>query len=501
MIRLFLGFVLSIVSAVLLIFAFPPFNCSILSWFALVPLLIAQFIIAEKNWHSSLFQALTYFIFLDITILSAFPNFSLGWGSLYLWITVAVGLVALLLFFSGLPGGSIIFHRKTCFKFFLIYPVFGTVGIEFARYLLQLGQMWGMFFIPQHENILLIQLSSLLGIWLISFIVVFVNYSIGLSLIKIRSKEYNRALKIIAVTFLVILFSHFAGYILLNDNRKITASVRVAAIQLGTNFLGRDYYSHNRRKMSLTLLRDFEKLTLRAVMQKPAIVIWPEAAIWVDPRKHDDILTRLVGLAKDNSIYLVVPYYEERDPRGILNEAMTIAPDGRILGTYAKNHPIEFSGYNDGSATRGTYPVFKTPFGNIGNIIGYDVDFTDVARRLTAKGAQVIAVSMHDRAAFWHNQFTHNIFRSVENRVVTIRSDWQYSSNVIDQYGNMFIKPHHVESELILIKDIHVRESGTLYTTIGDVFGIISLITLLAFFGFDIIIRIKNKRGDNSNTG
>jgi apolipoprotein N-acyltransferase len=501
MIKLFLGFVLAVISAVLLILSFPPINYSILSWIALVPLIIAQFMIAEKNWHSSLFQALTYFIFLDITILSAFPNLNLGWGSLYLWITIAVGVTSLLLFLTGLPSGSIIFHRKTNFNFFLIYPVFGTVGIEFARYVLQLGQMWGMFFIPQHENILLIQLSSLFGIWLISFIVVFVNYSIGLSLIKIRSKEYHRAWKNIVFAVLVILSSHFAGYVLLNDNRKITASVRVAAIQFGTNFEGRDYFSNDRRKMSLSLLRHFENLTLRAVAQKPAIVIWPEAAIWVDPRRHDDILSRLVRLAKDNSIYLVVPYYEERDTRGILNEVITIASNGKIMGTYAKNHPIEFPGYNDGSATRGKYPVFKTEYGNIGNIIGYDVDFTDVARRLTANGAQIIAVSMHDRTTFWYNQFVHNIYRSVENRIVTIRSDWQYSSNVIDQYGHVLIKPYAVESEFILVKDIKVRESGTLYTSIGDIFGIMSMITLFVFFGFDLFFRIKNKEWNKLDAG
>jgi apolipoprotein N-acyltransferase len=244
--------------------------------------------------------------------------------------------------------------------------------------------------------------------------------------------------------------------------------------------------------MSLALLRDFERLTVEAARQKPAIVIWPEAALWVDPRRHDDILARLVRLARDHSIYLVVPYFEERSARGTLNEVMTLGPDGKILGTYAKNHPIEFTGYNDGSATRGTFPIFNTPYGNIGNMIGYDVDFTDVARKLTTNGAQILAVSMHDRKAFWYNQFIHSIFRSVENRVVTIRSDWQFSSNVIDQYGHVLVKPHAVETEFILIKDLDVRKSGTLFTSLGNAFGFISLFVLLSFLSLDIFFRMKS---------
>ncbi|MGK0619447.1 hypothetical protein [Meiothermus cerbereus] len=50
------------------------------------------------------------------------------------------------------------------------------------------------------------------------------------------------------------------------------------------------------------------------------------------------------------------------------NEATVISPTGEFLGVYGKDHSVLFGGKT--SPTRGTYPVYPTPLGRLGGLVG-----------------------------------------------------------------------------------------------------------------------------------
>jgi apolipoprotein N-acyltransferase len=487
------GLALSLLSAGLLILSFPPYNLHHLVWIALVPMIVAQYRVATRVWQANLFQAVTFFIFIDITVLASFPRMNLGWGSVRLWITVAALVAALLLFVTGLPGGSPTFHRRSRFRYFLVFPVVCWVGFEYLRYLLDLGQMWGMFFIPQHRNLCLLQLASVFGMWIVSAIVVFTNYAVGLLVIGAPATGENRrpGRRTVAVVLLtVLLAAHLGGWLMLRRDRPTTDTVQVAAVQPGRNFRHKAYWSRDRLKVTLAILSDLEAMTGDAAARGAELVVWPEASLWVNPLPRPDILDRLVKLAVDHGIYLLVPWFDHSDHENVLNETLAIAPDGTILGRCAKNHPIEFAGYLDGSATRGAFPTWATPFGPFGSMIGYDADFTDVARKLTRNGARLVAVSMHDRGPFWYNQLAHTIYRAAENRVAIVRSDWRYASCVIDQHGRIVAGPAGSEANDIVMMNVALTQSGTIYTKIGDIFAMLSLAGMVVFLLCDTAVRL-----------
>src|SRR5207253_9221954 len=95
-------------------------------------------------------------------------------------VLVGAGLVSLVLAVTGLPGGSMAFHRRTGFKFFIMVPALGWVGLEEVRVLTQMGHEWARIGATQHANIPLIQLASYGGQWLVAALVVAVNYALAL---------------------------------------------------------------------------------------------------------------------------------------------------------------------------------------------------------------------------------------------------------------------------------------------------------------------------------
>ncbi|TPW21364.1 MAG: N-carbamoylputrescine amidase [Elusimicrobia bacterium] len=99
-------------------------------------------------------------------------------------------------------------------------------------------------------------------------------------------------------------------------------------------------------------------------------------------------------LAKKHKMAIVVPIYETPSAGTYYNTAAVIDADGKLLGTYRKNHiphcgPGFFEKFYFKPGNTG-YPVFKTRYGTVGVYICYDRHFPDGARILGLKGAEIV---------------------------------------------------------------------------------------------------------------
>lgn len=103
-------------------------------------------------------------------------------------------------------------------------------------------------------------------------------------------------------------------------------------------------------------------------------------------------LKRFKNLAKELDVVLPISFFE-KDNNNYYNSLAMIDSDGKILGVYRKSHiptgkcyeeKFYFTPGNTG------FKVFNTKYGKIGVGICWDQWFSEVARILTLKGAEII---------------------------------------------------------------------------------------------------------------
>ncbi len=118
---------------------------------------------------------------------------------------------------------------------------------------------------------------------------------------------------------------------------------------------------------------------------------------WYDSTEQipDGPTTKLMqDIAKQHSMVIVVPIYEEESTGVYYNTAAVIDADGTYLGKYRKNHiphvaPGFWEKFYFKPGNLG-YPVFETAYGKVGVYICYDRHFPEGARALGLNGAEIV---------------------------------------------------------------------------------------------------------------
>jgi predicted amidohydrolase len=136
---------------------------------------------------------------------------------------------------------------------------------------------------------------------------------------------------------------------------------------------------------------------------------------------------RLGEKAREHRSYLVAGLME-RDGTAVYNTSVLIDRAGRLAGKYRKVYlPREEV---DGGLTPGNdFPVFDTDFGRVGMMICWDVQYTDPARALAVRGAEVILLPI------WGGIETLAAARAIENQVYLVTSSYDMPTGILNPLG------------------------------------------------------------------
>jgi len=143
---------------------------------------------------------------------------------------------------------------------------------------------------------------------------------------------------------------------------------------------------------------EFAPLIADAAGQKADLVVLGETLTYFGTGKSfADVAEAVPGpstdyfgtLAKKHNLYIVAGL-NERDRHLVYNVAVLIGPDGKVVGKYRKVC-LPRGEIAAGIAPGDEYPIFETRFGKVGLMVCYDGFFPEVARRLSNRGADVIA--------------------------------------------------------------------------------------------------------------
>lgn len=493
-------------SGLLLSAAFPKVGFSWLAWIALVPLLL----VLRRQRSGSAFRigmiaGLAHYLTLLYWVVFTMRTY----GFLPWWQCVGLLLLlsAYLAIYPGLFALALTRFGKSPVAMVLLAPIF-WVGLEYARSFLLTGFPWGVVGYSQVNRLLIIQLADMFGVYGVSFLVVSANAVLSALIMAYTRRPWQghqvtRAWAWQSATFFIVLICLSLVY----GNKRIgemdralagTPSNRIAVIQ-GNIDQARKWDP----AFQISTTKKYLKLTRKAIVQQPDLVVWPETAtpfyFGASP-KLSRLVTDVVRKT-DTHLLLGSPRVQRApDRQGYYNSAYLLSPDGRAAEWYDKVHLVPFGEYvpfkrllsfvgkmvaqvGDFSAgEKGRTLAWGQGFPAIGVQICFEIIFPELSRSLVKNGAGVLINLTNDAwfgkssAAYQH--FSMTVFRAVENRRSLIRCANTGISGFVDPVGRIISRTELFQDAVVTHSVPQMKET-TFYTQIGDFFPLACLITLI----------------------
>jgi len=330
---------LSALSGLLLAASFPSLGYSFLAWFALVPLLFAlrDQTVRTGLWLSGSFGLVffcctVYWVTNSVHFYGHVPLLPASLITLLLCVILALFIVPF--------GGALVHIRATHPRLLFLAAPALWVTLEYARTHLFSGFPWALLGYSQYRSLPVIQIADLLGVYGISFLIVLVN--IGIAEVLADRKRYRPLLAAAIMTAVVIGY----GYYRLNAPEG-AGSIRIAVVQ-GNIEQDKKWDPSYQGEVIAT----YKRLTLRALEQRPDLVIWPETATPFyfggsgDNEKWTGDLRQFVRTMNTPLLFGSATY--EVKPGRVIdlrNSAFLLDRDGATSAVYHKMHLVPYGEY------------------------------------------------------------------------------------------------------------------------------------------------------------
>jgi len=490
---------LSLISGIMLVLGFPPFDFYPLAWIALIPLLMS---IWEKGIRASFilgtltgfiyFAGTTYWIFNSVYFYGNIPavlSFLLV-IALCIYLGVFIGIFSMLFNFLS---------RHSRFPTLFIAPVL-WVTLEFLRTYALTGFPWSVLGYSQYKALPIIQIADITGVYGVSFLVVSVNGAI-FDVVSYWPKRLSRmplfgrlhvAVGLIILVLSLILSIVYGMWRLNTDEEG--NKIRASLIQ--GNFEQEKKWDINFKRQ---IIDTYKGLTLKASAESPDLVIWPESALPFVFEKETPPSEEIIEFQKTLNSYLVFGSLtaEDNNKNELSNSVMLMSPEGEALSVYDKIHLVPFGEYVPlrkllpfigklvvaiGDFKPGKeYTVMETPLAKISSPICFEIIFPGLVRKFVNKGANLLVTVTNDawfgRSSAPYQHFSMAVLRAVENRVPVLRAANTGISGFIDAKGRIKNKSD-IFIKAVLTEDVIIGNfKKSFYTKYGDLFTFLCIIS------------------------
>jgi apolipoprotein N-acyltransferase len=233
----------------------------------------------------------------------------------------------------------------------------------------------------------------------------------------------------------------------------------------------------------------FAEQAREAAAQGAKILYTPEMMFNFDPRS--EFTREFQAVARETDAYIFITYTIAQEGEPWRNEAVLLTPEGQFLDVYGKNHAFG----EPPSALRGVFPVYYTPLGRLATLICHDANYTDITRKLVASGAQITAAPIREFGGFGEQYWTNALFRAVENRTAMVVSGVATISAIINPDGSLVaLNSDSAGSTMTLVGDVTLGSGPTLYTSLGDILGWVSLTGFVFFMVFQSVTERRARK-------
>ena len=230
----------------------------------------------------------------------------------------------------------------------------------------------------------------------------------------------------------------------------------------------------------------------QSAIENPPLLVWAENPAPFFFTRDPIFRNALENMARQTHAFVIANTIVPLDAQGdtITNTAITLDPEGHEVSRYDKIHLVPFGEYVPWWALPGlvhkitsevgnfvpgsSYPVAKSPGGNIGVFICYEAIVPQLARKLVANGADVLVNISNDAwygdsaAAYQHLEMAR--FRAIENHRYLLRATNNGLTTLIDPYGRVREEAPRYQ-RLAMPAHFDFETQQTFYTAHGDVFA------------------------------
>ena len=282
------------------------------------------------------------------------------------------------------------------------------------------------------ENLYAIQPASVFGIYILSFVVVLVNYLLA-SLIN--AGRYRRIWipVSIVICYLSTGFIMFTNFKAPEDSNKFTAAI------LAQNIRPEMRWDENTGDMLVQKLIDLNKT---AATLKPNLMLWSESGIPWNYDQNDELVKEVLRITKPSQAVHVLGINTAYRNNEIFNSAYCILPDGKAMARYDKQRLLAFiekpingmivpfsssNGIIERSNTNYAAPL-NTPFGKAGILICNESAVPGAAASMVNQGAGFL-LNMSNDGWFNDTYIVRDHYYTARLRAVESRKDLVINSN------------------------------------------------------------------------
>lgn len=352
---------------------------------------------------------------------------------------------------------------------------------------------WGRLAVGQTEFLPMIQISSVLGSYAVSFILIFFGCALGVGIAEYRNKGSRDAFRPLAFAAAILALNITFGlargllYSVPSDSEKVTVAAIQGNISSHEKWTDESYYKTQREYMALTLA---------AAKDGAKLAVFPETPITYNINGDSGAAVKryFEAVAEDSGCTVITGVFTKNDGYISENSVIAVDPeDGVTPQKYVKRHLVPFGEYvpmreivsvifpplSDIAMLSGDLAggsdatLLDTDYGRVAPLICFDSIYETLAMDSIRAGGELITLSTNDswfldsHGVWEHNR--HAVLRSVELGRYTVRSANTGVSSVISPIGEIIEYLDPLESGY-LTADVYMIDDNTAYTVIGNAF-------------------------------
>lgn len=384
----------------------------------------------------------------------------------------------------------------------LVYPLVITAVSILNSVTSPFGSSSGLIF-TQHNNLVLLQLVSLTGMWGPTFLIAWLGpvvnwaWERGFAWQKIQ----RGALGYIAVMLLVMVY----GEARLWFAPTPTQTVRVAGFTMvewraNQPAMMQAFQTDpdTFRQMMEERYQLYFDATIKEAHAGAKLISWPENAMTVTPEDEPALVARLAELAKQEGIYLAAPIVEMAIDSPYANKLLIFDPQGQVVLEHYKYGGAGMEG-NRINGDRILHTV-QTPFGVISGIICWDTVLQGTVLQAGRNGTDILFTPSLTFPETDPMFAQNSVMRGIENGVTTIHVSDMGLSVITDPYGRILASmDHYPKGERALVAQVPTKGVWTLYPIIGDLFGWLAVVGTFGLVIWGIVQTLRLRKIKSAN--